>query len=54
MTPDKVLRALDRKTKGESPRYGPQKFPAIPYPELIRVEPPDPHDMRVGADLANA
>jgi len=54
MTPDKVLRALDRKTKGESPRYGPQKFPAIPYPELIRVEPPDPHDMRVGAELANA
>ncbi len=54
VTPEKVLRALDRKTKGESPRYGPQKFPAIPYPELIRVEPPDPHDMRVGAELANA
>ncbi len=54
VTPEKVVRALDAKAKGEIPRHGPKAFPAIPYPPLIRVEPPDPHDMRVGEELANA
>lgn len=54
VTPEKVLKALERKAKGQSPRFGPEKFPSIPYPELIKVEPPDPHDMRVGAELAHA
>jgi CO/xanthine dehydrogenase Mo-binding subunit len=52
--PEIVLKALERKAKGQAPRFGPEKFPSIPYPELIKVEPPDPHDMRVGAELAGA
>jgi CO/xanthine dehydrogenase Mo-binding subunit len=52
--PEMMLKALERKAKGQAPRFGPEKFPSIPYPELIKVEPPDPHDMRVGAELARA
>ncbi|MGE0874607.1 MAG: xanthine dehydrogenase family protein molybdopterin-binding subunit [Burkholderiales bacterium] len=40
VTPDKVLRALERKAKGESPRIGPEHFPSVPYPEPVRVAPP--------------
>jgi 4-hydroxybenzoyl-CoA reductase subunit alpha len=40
VTPEKVVEALRRKEKGEPPRYGPLMFPAIPYPPLIKVEPP--------------
>ena len=40
ITPEKVLRALDRKAKGEAPRVGPEHFPAVPYPEPIFVVPP--------------
>ena len=36
-TPEKVLTALQRKARGEEPRYGPERFPAIPYPEPLRV-----------------
>ena len=54
VTPEKVLRALEAKAKGQTPRYGPKAFPAIPYPESIRVEPPDPKDMRVGEELEAA
>src|ERR1700682_4529080 len=41
VTPEEVLKALDRKARGQPPRFGPEKFPSIPYPELIKVEPPD-------------
>ncbi len=54
VTPEKVLKALEAKAKGEPPRFGPRSFPAIPYPEPIRVVPPDPGDMRVGAELEAA
>ena len=54
ITPEKVIRALEAKAKGDPPRFGPKSFPAIPYPELIRVEPPDPKDMRVGPELEAA
>ena len=54
ITPEKVLRALDSRRKGEEPRYGPRAFPAFDFGELIRVEPPDPHDMRVGVELEEA
>jgi CO/xanthine dehydrogenase Mo-binding subunit len=54
ITPEKVLRALEAKAKGEVPRYGPRSFPAVPYPAPIRVTPPDPHDMRVGPELEAA
>jgi CO/xanthine dehydrogenase Mo-binding subunit len=40
VTPEKIVEALRRKEKGEPPRYGPMGFPAIPYPALIKVEPP--------------
>jgi 4-hydroxybenzoyl-CoA reductase alpha subunit len=40
ITPDKVLRALAKKSKGENPRVGPERFPEVPYPEPIYVAPP--------------
>ncbi len=43
VTPEKVVEALRRKDKGETPRYGPQRFPAIPYPETIKVDGPVGH-----------
>src|SRR5205807_1732797 len=40
VTPEKVLRALEAKAKGEPPRFGPRGFPSVPYPEPILVVPP--------------
>jgi len=40
VTPDKVLRALEKKAKGEPARIGPETFPAVPYPPAIFVLPP--------------
>ena len=40
ITPEKVLKALKRKAKGEEPRYGPASFPEIDWPEPICVPPP--------------
>ncbi len=40
ITPDKVLRALQRKAKGEAPRIGPEAFPEVPYPAPTFVLPP--------------
>jgi len=40
ITPEKVLRALKAKAKGEPGRVGPVRFPEIPWPEPIRVPPP--------------
>jgi 4-hydroxybenzoyl-CoA reductase subunit alpha len=40
ITPEKVLKALRRKAKGEEPRSGPATFPEIPWPEPTRVPPP--------------
>jgi 4-hydroxybenzoyl-CoA reductase alpha subunit len=40
ITPDKVLRALEMKKKGEKPRIGPERFPDVPYPEPVIVPPP--------------
>ena len=42
VTPEKIVEALRRKDKGEPPRYGPQRFPAIPFPETIKVNAPPP------------
>jgi CO/xanthine dehydrogenase Mo-binding subunit len=41
ITPDKVLRALEEKSKARAPRFGPKDFPAIKMPEAIKVEPPE-------------
>jgi 4-hydroxybenzoyl-CoA reductase alpha subunit len=43
VTPEKVVEALRRKEKGEVARYGPLRFPSIPYPPTIKVEPPPKH-----------
>jgi CO/xanthine dehydrogenase Mo-binding subunit len=40
ITPEKIVEALRRQDKGETPRYGPQGFPDIPFPPTIKVEPP--------------
>jgi hypothetical protein len=40
ITPDKILKALARKAKGEDPRVGPESFPDVPYPEPMIVPPP--------------
>ena len=40
ITPDKVLRALEQKAKGEAPRVGPERFPDVPYPQPLVVPPP--------------
>ncbi|HEY2597299.1 MAG TPA: molybdopterin cofactor-binding domain-containing protein [Candidatus Dormibacteraeota bacterium] len=40
LTPEKIIEALRRKEKGEPPRFGPVRFPSIPYPDCIKVEPP--------------
>ncbi len=40
-TPEKVLKALQWKAQGKEPRYGPARFPAIPYPEPLRVPTPE-------------
>ena len=40
ITPEKVLKALRRKAKGEAPRFGPSAFPPVPWPEPIVVAPP--------------
>jgi hypothetical protein len=40
ITPEKILKALDAKAAGKSPRYGPTRFPEIPYPEPLDVPPP--------------
>ena len=44
VTPEKLVEALRRKEKGEPARYGPPRFPSIPYPPVIKVEPP-PKDL---------
>ena len=40
VTPEKVIEALRRRDKGEPARFGPARFPPIPYPACIKVEPP--------------
>ena len=40
ITPDKVLRALEKQQNGEAARVGPQSFPAVPYPAPTFVLPP--------------
>jgi xanthine dehydrogenase molybdopterin-binding subunit B len=40
-TPEKVLKALQQKAQGKEARYGPTRFPTIPYPEPLRVATPE-------------
>jgi len=39
ITPEKVMAALDRKAKGESPRFGPDGVPDYEWPQPIKVDP---------------
>src|SRR5689334_22360873 len=39
-TPEKVVKALKAGAEGKTPRYGPTRFPEIPYPEPMRVPTP--------------
>jgi 4-hydroxybenzoyl-CoA reductase subunit alpha len=40
ITPEKILKALDAKTAGKEPRFGPARFPDIAWPDTLRVPPP--------------
>jgi 4-hydroxybenzoyl-CoA reductase subunit alpha len=40
ITPDKILRALTAKAAGKPARVGPDAFPAVPWPETLKVAPP--------------
>ena len=51
VTPEKILEALRRKEKGEPARVGPARFPDIPYPACIKVEPP-PKDLESASPSA--
>ena len=39
ITPEKVRAALERKEKGETPRFGPTSVPLIDCPEPVVVDP---------------
>jgi len=40
ITPEKIVKALDAKAAGRTPRYGPARFPDIDWPEPLHVPPP--------------
>ncbi len=40
ITPEKILRALDAKAAGKTPRVGPSRFPDITWPAPLDVPPP--------------
>ena len=40
ITPEKVMKALAEKKAGREPRFGPDHFPQVKWPEALRVPPP--------------
>ena len=40
ITPEKIMKALAEKKAGRAPRFGPNYFPDIDWPEALRVPPP--------------
>jgi 4-hydroxybenzoyl-CoA reductase alpha subunit len=52
ITPEKIVEALRRKEKGEPARYGPSRFPNIPYPAAIKVAPPPKKELDLAAPAA--
>ncbi|MGB2899777.1 MAG: molybdopterin cofactor-binding domain-containing protein [Candidatus Acidiferrum sp.] len=40
ITPEKIMKALAEKRAGRDPRYGPNQFPHVDWPEALRVPPP--------------
>ncbi|MBI6546291.1 MAG: molybdopterin-dependent oxidoreductase [Cyanobacteria bacterium NC_groundwater_1444_Ag_S-0.65um_54_12] len=57
ITPEKVLKALERKAQGRTPRVGPERLPDFTFPEPLEVpsafgQPADPAVKRKTADHA--
>jgi 4-hydroxybenzoyl-CoA reductase subunit alpha len=52
ITPEKILKAIQAKAAGRAPRYGPSAFPAVPWPEPLRV--PTPWDGGDGTSVSDA
>jgi 4-hydroxybenzoyl-CoA reductase subunit alpha len=40
ITPEKILKALAEKMAGRTPRFGPDHFPEVSWPDPLRVPPP--------------
>jgi hypothetical protein len=40
ITPEKIMKALAEKKAGRKPRFGPDHFPRVNWPEALRVPPP--------------
>jgi 4-hydroxybenzoyl-CoA reductase subunit alpha len=40
ITPEKIIKALQAKAAGKAPRFGPARFPDVPWPETLQVPPP--------------
>ena len=40
VTPEKIMKALAEKKAGRDPRFGPNHFPHVNWPEALRVPPP--------------
>ena len=40
ITPEKIVKALQAKAAGKPARYGPTRFPDVPWPETLQVPPP--------------
>jgi 4-hydroxybenzoyl-CoA reductase subunit alpha len=40
ITPEKIMKALAEKRAGRLPRYGPDHFPSVNWPEALQVPPP--------------
>ena len=40
ITPEKIVKALEAKAAGKPARYGPTRFPDVPWPETLQVPPP--------------
>ncbi len=40
ITPEKIMKALAEKKAGRNPRFGPNHFPQVDWPEALRVPPP--------------
>jgi 4-hydroxybenzoyl-CoA reductase subunit alpha len=41
ITPEKILKAMTNKAAGKSNRIGPASFPKVPWPEMLKVTPPN-------------
>ncbi len=40
VTPEKILKALQSKAQGKPARFGPERFPEVPYPEPLHIPTP--------------